>query len=126
MRLRLAILALVISSLACMEQVSTVTPAFTPQATAADPIPSPAPTATPRPSPTATVPAEDTAVVVQALVNLRDAPDGTVIGSLEAGQAVTVIQCDADWCEVETKQMSGFVYRGCISDNPEELGCTAK
>lgn len=123
MRLKLALLLLVLSSLACMEQVSTVTPEVTLTVTPLSPTKTATvPTATARPVTTD----QQTAAVVQAVVNVRSAPDGDVIGYLSAGDTVTVYECTELWCEVSTDVIHGWIWRGCLSDNPADLGCSAK
>lgn len=54
-------------------------------------------------------------------VYIRDEPNGTVIGSLKNGVIVYGI-CDGNWCDIQ----DGYVWRGCVSDNPKSLGCEAK
>jgi hypothetical protein len=120
----LAILAAILASSACVlsaAQVPTATPTVSPPP--ASPTPTPAPTATERPR--TTEEAVNT-VTIRAVVWIRSEPDGVRIGSLETGQSVELIGCDGDWCEVRTDVLSGYVFRGCTSDNPDELECEAK
>jgi hypothetical protein len=117
----LAILALILASLACGQQIVTPTPTVSPPP--AFPTPSPAPTVTERPR--ATEAAVNT-VTIRAVVWIRSEPDGVRIGSLETGQSVELIGCDGDWCEVRTDVLSGYVFRGCTDDNPDNLDCEAK
>jgi hypothetical protein len=121
MRLKAALIALALASLACMEQIATPTQVPTPSPSS--PTPTPAPTATERPR--TTEEAVNT-VTIRAVVWIRSEPDGVRIGSLETGQSVELISCDGDWCEVRTDILSGYVFRGCTSDNPDELDCEAK
>jgi hypothetical protein len=128
-RVLFALAVLSLASLACGGQfVATVTPTSQPPQVVTQVTPVSTPTNTPAsalpPSPVPT--AADVATVVQATVNLRAEPDGAVIGSLAAGDSVTVIRCDADWCEIETEQMSGFIFAGCLSGYGEGKGCEAK
>lgn len=116
----LAILALILASVACGQYITP-----TPEAVAAvdtgTPL-SPTRTAT---VPTATpqvIPTDQQAAIVQAVVNVRNAPDGDVIGYLLPGENVTVYECTDEWCRVE----QGWIWRGCLSDNPAKLGCSAK
>jgi SH3-like domain-containing protein len=123
-RILIALAVLALGMLACGQYV-TLTP--TPNALVMVPtatIPAATRTAT---VPTATVdtPNAETATIVQAVVTIRDAPNGEPTGDyLKAGETVTVLRCVGDWCRI--KEPLGWVYRGCLSDNPDELGCTAK
>jgi uncharacterized protein YgiM (DUF1202 family) len=115
----LAMIVLAISQAACVMsamQVPTVTP--TPPA-------SPTATAYPVPSSTATEAAQVQTVTIQAVVYVRQMPDASsaAIGSLETGERVEIVACDGDWCEIVP---AGYVFRGCTSDNPDELKCEAK
>jgi hypothetical protein len=118
------LLVLVLLSLACAQVVTTVTPT-------APPSPSPTlPPTTSSPVPASTATAESvTTVTIRAVVWVRSEPDGTRIGSLETGQSVELIGCDGQWCEVEymfeDAVVRGFVFRGCTSDNPDNLDCEA-
>jgi hypothetical protein len=117
----LFVLILVAASSACVQQVST-------------PAPTPEPTATRSAtrSPVATTTQTWTAEVELPVVNVRDAPcdeKGENCGEptgkyLNAGDTVIILRCVYDWCRV--KEPVGWVYRGCISDNPKDLGCMAK
>jgi hypothetical protein len=116
------VLVLVLSSLACMEQVATPTPA----AMEPSPTPSPVPaTATRRAAPSATAEAQDvqTAVVRAALVNVRAMPDGEVIGQIEAGQEVEIVECQDNWCLLI--EPAGYVFQGCLSI-ADGQGCEAR
>jgi SH3-like domain-containing protein len=64
-----------------------------------------------------------TASVQLPVVNVRDAPNGKVIGSLVAGDSVVIVKCVGSWCQIKP---AGWIFRGCLSDNPANLGCTAK
>jgi hypothetical protein len=117
----LVILALILASLACGQQIVMPTPQATPTPPpSASPSPVPTLTATPR----ATEAAADTAVVRAAMVNVRQSPGGDVIGQLIAGTDVLVIGCVDDWCEVETDDLTGFVFIGCLSISDRR--CEAK
>jgi uncharacterized protein YgiM (DUF1202 family) len=122
-RVLLAIIVLVIASLACGTYVPTVTPTAAPSAT-------PTPTATPVPTATVTPfpAAEDgqTAVVRAALVNVRSSPDGEVVGQVEAGQSVTVLgySDDGEWAQIEAAEIGGWIFSGCLQGS--EKGCVAK
>lgn len=45
-------------------------------------------------------------------------------GYLVFGDLVTVLECEGKFCKIE--QPFGYVWRGCLSDNPDGLGCSAK
>lgn len=66
------------------------------------------------------------ATVVRAIVYVRSQPDNTsgAVGYLEAGERVTVVKCSGSWCQI--KEPSGYVWRGCLSDNPDGLKCEAR
>jgi hypothetical protein len=119
-RIVLAICALAVSALSCTQAVQplpTSTPAPTDTAS-----PVLLPTLTARPSFT---PAADTSVIVQAVVTVRDAPDGIPTGDyLNAGETVEVSQCDGDWCEIASP-VTGWVWIGCIEDMSDKL-CEAR
>jgi hypothetical protein len=89
----------------------------------------PSPTLRPSPVPTAT-PA-DTATI-RATVYVREAADAASaeVGSLETGQSVEIVGCDGSWCEIEymfeNEVVTGFVFRGCLSDNPDGLKCEVR
>jgi hypothetical protein len=67
-----------------------------------------------------------TAVVTAGGLYVHAKPDvdSIVTGWLMAGDAVTVLECSDDFCKLE--QPFGYVWRGCLSDNPNGLGCSAK
>lgn len=78
------------------------------------------------------------AAVKLPIVNVRSAPCdktgetcGTIVGNLEAGDLVVIANCGAtgseheNWCEI-TEPVEGYVFRGCLSDNPDGLGCEAR
>ena len=121
----LFIVVLVLSSLACVVSAFPVTTLTTPPTTLA-------PVITPVsdniqdlyiiPSPTATL-SPDMAQIVAPVVNVRAKPDGDVIGTLKAGDAVTVLSCDGNWCEIADP--AGYVFKGCLSVE-SGLGCEAK
>lgn len=132
MRARLALLILSVSILACAKTVSTVSPAA--------PSLQPADTASPQPTPpapAATSVSIDTvrrATIVKPTVNVRSSPAsaegepaGPVTGSLSAGDIVRVISCSRFYCKVSSSGIdTGYIWRGCLSDNPERLGCEAR
>jgi SH3-like domain-containing protein len=73
---------------------------------------------------TASPDADWTASIELPTVNVRAKPSGKVIGTLKAGQTVTILSCDGSWCLIAKPR--GYVFRGCLSDNPKNLGCQAK
>lgn len=62
-----------------------------------------------------------TPLLVTGEVYVRDQPNGAAVGSLSRGDVVLAV-CDGNWCKVE----HGFIWRGCLSDNPDGLGCEAR
>jgi SH3-like domain-containing protein len=64
-------------------------------------------------------------IVRVAFVNVRAEPNGEVVGQIENGTSVLVIECIDDWCQIEADKFDGYVFRGCLTGN-EDLGCTAK
>jgi len=115
-RATVVILVLVLAVLACDRQVPTTVRT------------TPAPTVTA----TAEVLAEEsttpttqwTAVVRQVQVNVREEPNGAVIGLVLSGETVNILSCNGSWCRIE--EPAGYIWRGCLSDNPNRLGCTTK
>jgi hypothetical protein len=131
LRPALAISVLVLVSLACGQYVPTVTPTaqVTPEPQEVTPVSTLRPTLRPSPVPTST-PA-DTATI-RATVYVRQSADAASaeVGSLETGQTVEVLACDGSWCEIEymfeNETVTGFVFRGCLSDNPDNLKCEVR
>jgi hypothetical protein len=113
----LALAVLALSALACVVQTTIPTPTSTPSLVPATP--------TRRAAPSATAEAEEvqTAVVRAALVNVRAMPDGEVIGQIEAGQEVEIVECQDNWCLLI--EPAGYVFQGCLSI-ADGQGCTAK
>jgi hypothetical protein len=64
------------------------------------------------------------AVVARPVVNVRTKPDGNVISQLRAGVSVEIRECTRTWCRIANP--AGWVWRGCLSDNQNNLGCRAK
>jgi SH3-like domain-containing protein len=121
--IRYALIVLALATLACGQYVTptpTVSPA-SPSSTA------PAPSATPTPEPTKiSVPAQDVqTATIRATVYVRAEPDANSpeIGSLTTGEVVEIVTCAGDWCQIEPE---GWVWRGCLSDNPDGLKCEAR
>jgi uncharacterized protein YgiM (DUF1202 family) len=110
---------LILASLSCNQAVVTVTPSATLAPSATLPA-----TATAAPSATATDDGQ-TAQVRAALVNVRQSPGGEVVGQLQAGTDVRVIGCEADWCEIQADDLTGFVFVGCLSIATGQ-GCEAR
>jgi hypothetical protein len=113
------LLFLVLSSLACTQAVVTPTP---PAPTALPPSPTPAATVTPQATGTASV----NTVTIRAVVYIRAEADANspAVGSLETGERVVIVSCSSDWCEIA--EPSGYVWRGCTDDNPNNLSCEAR
>ena len=128
-QIRIALLILSVSILACGQYV-TPAPAVSPTETS--PTARPAQLVTVSPTQTVSAPASiesvDTAKVVSAIVYVRSAPSGDVIKGpknyVSAGDTVTVESCSGSWCKISAP-VSGYIWRGCISDNPEALRCEA-
>jgi multidrug efflux pump subunit AcrA (membrane-fusion protein) len=117
----LAILALILASLACGQYV-TATPTVSPPSPSST---APVPAATAKPT-EASVPAQDVqTATIQATVYVRAEPDANSpeIGSLTTGEVVEIVTCAGDWCQIEPE---GYVWRGCLSDNPDGLKCEAR
>ena len=118
-KLVLAISVLALSVLACGKQIVT-TPTTTPAPAVIAPTVTVTPT--PIPSPTATL-SPDMAQIIAPTVIVRQTPDGAVIGTLKAGDAVTVLSCADDWCEIA--EPAGYVFPGCLSVE-SGFGCVAR
>ncbi len=65
-----------------------------------------------------------TAKVRLPTVYVHSEPDGDVTGAVTVGSTVTIIKCVDNWCKL--KKPAGWIFRGCLSDNPDKLGCEAK
>jgi hypothetical protein len=111
-----------LSVLACAVPVPTTVPVRTAVSTTV--VTTPLPTVV-KPPTTPATPGSQTATVVKPVVRVHAAPDSDEItGYLSSGDEVTILECDGDWCQI--KNPDGFVFRGCLSDNPKRLGCQAK
>lgn len=127
MKIRVTLLVLVLSVLACMEPIATITPTGQPDAVFISDTPT-----LPPPTQTATIPTStplplsttQTATVKAVTVNVRQLPNGEVIGHLEAGQSVTVLECVDSWCQI-SDPVSGYVFQGCLSV-ADGQGCEAR
>jgi uncharacterized protein YgiM (DUF1202 family) len=126
-RIFLTLLTLALAILACRK----ATPCEIDQARCT-PTPPPAPPATAIFTPTATSVHVEThvytatpqaAIVLAVYVNVRQTPDGAVIGTLEAGEVVTVLDVRGDW--VHIVEPDGWVYIGCLKDLSDKK-CEAK
>lgn len=122
-RVRLAFLLLALASWACMEQIPTATPTPPPPGTHTPTAPPPALRVTPSIQPTD---AAQIAEVVVPVVNVRQSPGGEVVGQLAQGETVTILLCDGEWCKIEYDQTTGYIFAGCLSVNPNGLGCSAR
>ena len=112
---------------ACANILPTVT---TPPTT----VPTAAATLSPTAPPTAsaTEAEREQTLTIQAVVYIRAEADANSqdIGALETGRTVVLVACDEQWCnviaDIDGKQVNGWVYRGCTSDNPDKLLCEAR
>lgn len=113
-RMTVVITILVLSALACSQQISPPIPT-TPTTT---------PVLTVETSTTVPTTADVWTVEVRLpTVNVRAEPNSKiVIGALRAGDEVALVRCVNDWCELV---QGGYVYRGCLTIN-SGLGCTAR
>jgi hypothetical protein len=120
-RFFITLLTLIGLSIACSVQTKGPPNAFltpTPNASVT-------PTAIPTKTLTApTVPNAWEADVILPLVNVRNSPNGSSIGVVQAGETVEILSCVGSWCKI--KNPSGYIYRGCLSDNPDGLKCLSK
>lgn len=129
MRLQAVLIVLALASLACMEQVATITPSPTPTASPTAPA-TPSPTAPPTAS--ATEAEQEQTLTIQAVVYIRAEADANSqdLGALQTGRTVVLVACDGQWCnviaEIDGEQVNGWVYRGCTSDNPDGLLCEVR
>lgn len=57
-------------------------------------------------------------------VNVRQEPNGTTVDYVRKGSVVEIVKCDNTWCEIV--EPAGYVWRGCLADNPQKLGCRSK
>ena len=115
-KITVVIAVMVLSVLSCTVQVGTPVPTT----------PSPTPTEHPLFLVSTPIPEEKEPTIVQAVVKVRSYPssnDGNrnVVGYLMTGSAVVVKECNAEWCRIA--EPFGWVWRGCLSDNPDHLGC---
>jgi uncharacterized protein YgiM (DUF1202 family) len=111
----LSAVVILLSSIACSIQKGgpvATTPVTTPTTVPA--------TASPAPTIAATEADDQTAVVRAAVVNVRAKPGGEVVGQVEAGQEVTVLETDGDWVRIE----GGWIWGGCLVGSTR--GCEAK
>ena len=127
-----AILALILAGLACNVYIAPDVPVSPTPDTGSD-TGTPTKTAKPILAATKTPASIETAEVVRAVVNVRQEPGGAVIGYVEAGQTVTILYCGTDnskddynWCEIELSEQTFWIWRGCLTNNPLDLGCQAE
>jgi hypothetical protein len=117
----IALTLLILAGLACMEPVPTLT--VTASVTSV-------PTTQPAPlvvqTTTATPTAKPDTATIQATVYVRQSADANseAVASLTTGQTVEIVKCLGEWCKI--KKPLGYVWRGCLSDNPDGLLCQAK
>ena len=117
-KLLTTLLVLVLSVLACSQPLpdSSTTPVTTPTVSVETPDNSVVESADNTPIWRTTV--------ARPVVNVRAKPDGPILDSLRAGASVEILECTKNWCRI--KKPAGWVWRGCLSDNPAKLGCQAK
>jgi hypothetical protein len=122
-RVFLALVLLAGVTLACGQYVGTPTPSTTPTPPpSASPSPVPTATATPR----ATEAAADTAVVLPVYLNVRQLDGMATDMYLRSGDVVTLTgECVDKWCPVQSGDIVGWVYQGCLSEVAGELRCEA-
>lgn len=65
-----------------------------------------------------------TSVVRMEYVYVRSVPNGSSVGIIRKNTEVEIVDCDNTWCEIV--EPAGYVWRGCLADNPEHLGCRSK
>lgn len=125
-----SVIALLLSTLACGQYI-TPTPTAKPDNTFYNTSPTAQAVVTPigvtaTKSPKPTTPSDNTRTVVNAVVNVRSSPDNSsgVVGYVEAGTVVRVVSCSGSWCQIQDPP--GYIWRGCLSDNPASLKCEAK
>lgn len=117
MRARIALLFLVLTSLACMQSVATPATVFPTTTPGASPMPKSTLTKAPESTPV-TVYTALPQITILGTVYVRNSPGGQVVGHIETGEIISAV-CSGDWCKIE----DGFIWRGCTSDNPAGLGC---
>jgi hypothetical protein len=111
-----SILAAILAGCLEMPQPVSATPTDTPL---------PVSTSTRQPVSTKTPIARAATVTAWALlIHAEPNVESTVTGWLLQGDVVTVLECTDKFCKLE--QPFGYVWRGCLSDNPGGLGCTEK
>ena len=121
-RYKIILIVLSLVTLSCSMQVGSTPPQPTLTLT---PISSPTkPSKTPLPTHPPTVANAQTAEVVMPIVNVRQSPNGVVIGYVTVGNSVQIVSCSESWCQVV--EPAGYIWRGCLSDNPEGLECRSK
>lgn len=108
-----AILALILASISCGQRVEVATPTV---AASLTPTSQPAPLSTLTAEPTKEA-GRMTATVRQPVVLIHETAGGVALSDnwLEAGDVVTLLEpCGGDWCHVRTKDVTGWVWRGCL------------
>ena len=114
-RVLLTLLTLVMLQMACVSSsLGVATPTAKPSPTKALGV-----TKTPTVTPNARI-----TTITRPLVNVRKSPNGLVVDTLRTGTEVEIVECSGNWCQIVDPP--GYVYRGCLSDNPAKLGCSAK
>lgn len=118
----LAILAAILA-MGCVMSAIQATPTPSSPTATRHPLPTETATATPRATDEPEVVRQVSRVIVP-VVRVHVAPDveSAVEHWLTAGQAVTVLACRGDWCEIESPP--GYVYIGCL-EGLSDRGCVA-
>lgn len=62
---------------------------------------------------------DDAVAYTTAGVNVRETPNGTVIGTLPQGQKVTLTgKKEGGWVQIQTGSLTGYVYQSYLSSSP--------
>lgn len=62
---------------------------------------------------------DDSVAYTTAGVNVRETPNGTVIGTLPQGQKVTLTgKKEGGWVQIRTSSLTGYVYQSYLSSSP--------
>ncbi len=62
----------------------------------------------------------DTGTITASNLNVREAPNSTVIGQLSYGQDVTVIGYENGWCKIQYAGKTGYIFGNYVSITPAE------
>jgi SH3-like domain-containing protein len=89
--------------------------------------PSRLPTLTPSQLPTlGSVGSGQAAKIITPVVNVHSGPDlnSRVDHWLSAGDPVVILETRGNWVRIQDP--SGWIWRGCTDNNPDQLGCEAR